>query len=65
MKTSVQLRFLPKKMLADLRHIPTGMLEDMLFAILKAGRLLTPSELAEIEQIQRELEHRAGCQYQE
>ena len=52
-------------MLAELKHIPTGILEDMLFAMLKAGPLLTAAEIADIERIQRELQHRSGCQYQE
>ena len=38
---------------------------DMLFAMLKAGRLLTAAEIADIERIQRERQHRSGCQYQE
>jgi hypothetical protein len=50
-------------MLGQLTNIPTGTLIDMLYVILAGGVLLTASDEAELEQIQRELQHRAnvGC----
>lgn len=47
-------------MLGELLNIPTETLFDMLFVILSGGVVLTASEIAEIEQIQRELQRRAG-----
>lgn len=46
-------------MLGELLNIPTETLFDMLFVILSGGVVLTASEIAEIEQIQRELQRRA------
>ena len=47
-------------MLGELLNIPTETLFDMLFVILSGGVALTASEIAEIEQIQRELQRRAN-----
>jgi hypothetical protein len=38
-----------KKMLGNLTNVPTDMLQDMAFAILQAGRLLTSDEISELE----------------
>ncbi len=46
-------------MLGELTNIPTDTLIDMLFLILDGGLVLHASDVAEIEQIQREL-HRRG-----
>jgi hypothetical protein len=45
-------------MLGELVNIPTDSLFDMLFVILGSGILLTANDVAEIEQIQRELQRR-------
>ena len=45
-------------MLGELVNISTEMLFDMLFVILSGGIVLTPIDVAEIEQIQRELQTR-------
>lgn len=45
-------------MLGELRTIPTGILIDMLSVILAGGEILTASDVAEVEQIQRELQRR-------
>jgi len=45
-------------MLGELVNIPTDTLIDMLFVILDGGVLLTAGDVAEIEQIQRELQKR-------
>lgn len=52
-----------KKMLGNLTNVPTDMLQDMAFAILQAGRLLTSDEISELEQIEGELQHRSLCFY--
>jgi hypothetical protein len=46
-------------MFGDLTNMPTDTLLDMLFAILKAARLLTSAEIAEVQQIQSELQRRS------
>jgi hypothetical protein len=46
-------------MLGELTNIPTGTLIDMLSIILAGGIVLTASDVAELEQIQRELQRRA------
>ena len=45
-------------MLGQLANIPTDTLFDMLFVILGGGMVLTANDVAEIEQIQRELQSR-------
>ena len=45
-------------MLGELRTIPTGTLIDMLSVILAGGETLSASDVAELEQIQRELQRR-------
>jgi len=45
-------------MLGELLNTPTDSLFDMLFVILSGGIVLTANDLAEIEQIQRELQRR-------
>lgn len=45
-------------MLGRLTNIPTGTLIDMLYVILAGGAVLTASDVAELEQIQRELQRR-------
>lgn len=46
-------------MLGQLTNIPSGTLLDMLYVILAGGVVLTANEVAELEQIQRELQRRA------
>ena len=46
-------------MLGQLASLPTGTLIDMLYVILEGGVVLTANDVAELEQIQRELQHRA------
>ena len=46
------------RMLGQLVNIPTDTLFDMLFVILRGGIVLTANDVAEIEQIQRELQRR-------
>jgi hypothetical protein len=45
-------------MLGELANIPRGTLIDMLFVILAAEVTLTVNDVAELEQIQRELQRR-------
>ena len=45
-------------MLGELANIPSGTLIDMLFVILAAEVTLTANDVAEIEQIQHELQRR-------
>ena len=45
-------------MLAELMNIPTETLIDMLYIILAGEVAITASNMAEIEQIQRELQRR-------
>ena len=47
-------------MLGELTNIPTGTLIDMLSVILDGGVILSASDAFELEQIQRELQHRAN-----
>ncbi len=49
-------------MLGELTNIPTETLIDMLYIILAAQIAITASDAMEIEQIQRELQHRGGAQ---
>jgi hypothetical protein len=49
--------------LGQLTNIPTDTLIDMLFVIANGEVALTASEVAEIEQIQRELQTRGGGDY--
>ncbi|HXY04708.1 MAG TPA: hypothetical protein VEI49_14140 [Terriglobales bacterium] len=49
--------------LGQLTNIPTDTLIDMLFVIANGEVTLTASEVAEIEQIQRELQTRGGGDY--
>ena len=46
-------------MLGELTSLPTGTLIDMLSVILSVEVVLTASDVAELEQIQRELQRRA------
>ena len=45
-------------MLAELMNIPTDTLMDMLYIILAGEAAITANKMAEIEQIQRELQRR-------
>ena len=45
-------------MLGELRNLPTDTLLDIVLVILAAGQPLSLSEVAELEQIQRELQRR-------
>jgi len=47
-------------MLGELVNIPTDILFDMVFVILGGGIVLTANDVAEIEQIQRELQRRSN-----
>src|SRR5271165_7431649 len=49
-------------MLGQLMNIPTDTLIDMLYIILAGDFAITPTDAAEIEQIQRELQRRGGEQ---
>jgi hypothetical protein len=46
------------EMLGELINIPTDTLFDMLYVILGGGVVLTARDVAELEQIQRELQRR-------
>ena len=46
-------------MLGELINIPSDTLIDMICVILAGGLILTASDVAELEQIQRELQRRA------
>ena len=49
-------------MLGQLNNFPTDTLIDMLFIILAGDSILTAADVAEFEQIQRELQRRGeGC----
>ena len=50
-------------MLGELTSIPTGTLIDMLSVILADQVVLTARDVAELEQIQRELQRRANIDY--
>ena len=50
-------------MLGELLNIPTDTLIDMLFVIVTGEVALTARDVAEIEQIQRELQRRGEKQY--
>jgi hypothetical protein len=45
-------------MLGELRNLPTDTLLDMVFVILAEEQTLTASDVAELEQIQSELQRR-------
>jgi len=47
-------------MLGELMNIPTDTLIDMLYIILAGDFAITVNDVAEIEQIQRELQRRGG-----
>jgi len=47
-------------MLGELMNIPTETLIDMVCVILAGGIVLTARDVAELEQIQRELQRRAS-----
>jgi hypothetical protein len=49
-------------MLGELMNIPTDTLLDMLYIILAGEVVISASDAAEIEQIQRELQRRGGEQ---
>ena len=49
--------------LGQLTNIPTDTLIDMLFVIANGEVALTASDVAELEQIQRELQRRGGSHY--
>ena len=49
-------------MLGELVNIPTDKLIDMLYVILAGEVAISASDVAEIEQIQRELQRRGGEQ---
>jgi hypothetical protein len=46
-------------MLGELANVPTGTLIDMVAIILAGERVLSLSDVTELEQIQRELQRRA------
>ena len=50
-------------MLGELANIPSGTLIDMLFVILADEFTLTANDVAELEQIQRELQRRGEDQH--
>jgi len=50
-------------MLGELTNIPTGTLIDMLSVIVADEVVLTARDVAELEQIQRELQRRAGTDH--
>ena len=47
-------------MLGELTNIPTDTLIDMVSVIIDGGVVLTASDVAELEQIQRELQRRVN-----
>jgi hypothetical protein len=49
-------------MLGELTNIPTDTLIDMLYIILAREVAISAGDAAEIEQIQRELQHRGGAE---
>ena len=49
-------------MLGELMNIPTDRLIDMLYIILAGDFAITSGDVAELEQIQRELQRRGGEQ---
>ena len=49
-------------MQGELTNIPTDALIDMLYIILAGDIAITASDAAEIERIQRELQHRGGAE---
>ena len=49
-------------MLGELMNIPTDTLLDMLYIVLASDFAITANDVAEIEQIQRELQRRGGEQ---
>ena len=49
-------------MLGELLNVPTDTLFDMLYIVLAREVAISASDAAEIEQIQRELQRRAGEQ---
>ena len=49
-------------MLVELMNVPTDTLIDMLYIILAGDFAITANDVAEIEQIQRELQRRGGAQ---
>jgi hypothetical protein len=50
-------------MLGELTNIPTGTLIDMVSVIIDGGVVLTASDVAELEQIQRELQRRVSVDH--
>jgi hypothetical protein len=58
----IQLNSRWYEMLGELANIPTGTLIDMLFVILADEVTLTANDVAELEQIQRELQRRGEDQ---
>jgi chemotaxis protein CheY-P-specific phosphatase CheC len=63
-ETSIDIQIYSRwyEMLGELANIPTGTLIDMLYVILGNEVTLTTSDVAEIEQIQRELQRRGEAQ---
>ena len=61
--TKIDLNFPTRyAMLGQLNNFPTDTLIDMLFIILAGDSILTAADVAELEQIQRELQRRGeGC----
>jgi hypothetical protein len=58
----LQFRSRVLAMLGELTNIPTDTLIDMLYLILAGEVAVTASDVAEIDQIQRELQRRGGAQ---
>jgi len=50
-------------LLGELTDVPTDALIDLLFVILAGEVMLTANDVAEIEEIQRELQRRGDGQY--
>jgi hypothetical protein len=59
--TKIDLNLLTRyAMLGQLNNFPTDTLIDMLFIILAGDSMLTAADVAELEQIQRELQRRGA-----
>jgi hypothetical protein len=60
-KYDLRIRSRDLAMLGELTNIPTDTLIDTLYIILAREVAITAGDAAEIEQIQRELQHRGGA----
>jgi hypothetical protein len=60
-RCDLQIDFGELAMLGELTSIPTDILIDMLYIIVAGEVVITASDAAEIEQIQRELQRRGGA----